>query len=113
MHQSLVFAKEAAMERISMASARTADPVKSGKPVARSGTFVLNGEYWTIGYGGANFSLRNVLGLSYIHRLLVYPDQEFHALDLLADASPGTTSQGPRTGSELRTDEQLTVRRTE
>jgi tetratricopeptide (TPR) repeat protein len=54
----------------------------------QSGTFVQHGEDWTIGFGTTSFPLRNVLGLSYIQRLLEHPGEQFHALDLLT----GTTS---------------------
>jgi predicted ATPase len=52
------------------------------------GRFVQHGEDWTIGYGAETFPLRNVLGLTYIQRLLQHPGEQFHALDLLS----GTTS---------------------
>jgi hypothetical protein len=53
----------------------------SGPP--QTGIFALTGEFWTVGYGGVNCSLRNSLGLSYLQRLLQHPGEEFHALDLL------------------------------
>jgi tetratricopeptide (TPR) repeat protein len=49
--------------------------------------FAPTGEYWVIGYPGHTFSLKGSKGLSYIHRLLQRPGEEFHALDLLG--SPG------------------------
>ena len=42
------------------------------------------GEFWTIGYSGKTFSLKDLKGLSYIQRLLQHPGEEFHALDLLS-----------------------------
>ncbi len=53
----------------------------SGPP--QTGIFALTGEFWTVGYGGVNCSLRNSRGLSYLQRLLQHPGEEFHALDLL------------------------------
>ncbi len=50
---------------------------------ATTGILTRNGEYWTVGYGGTNFSLRDVKGLNYIQRLLQHPGEEFHSLDLL------------------------------
>ena len=42
-------------------------------------TFVLNGDYLTVGYAGETFAARASKGLSYIHRLLANPGAEFHA----------------------------------
>jgi AAA ATPase domain/Cyclic nucleotide-binding domain len=61
----------------------------SDLPAVQSGTFVQHGEDWTIGYGVVSFLLRNVLGLTYIHRLLQHPGEQFHALDLLTGAVAG------------------------
>ena len=62
----------------------------------QAGIFARNGEYWSVGYGAARFSLKDIKGLSYIERLMQHPGQEFHALDLLTmgpaavdDASTG------------------------
>ena len=52
----------------------------------RTALFVLNGEYWTVGYAGKAFSLKASKGLAYIHRLLRHPNEEFHVLDLLSGA---------------------------
>jgi non-specific serine/threonine protein kinase len=56
-----------------------------GQP-ARHGTreAVLrrNGEYWTVAFEGPAFRLKDTLGLSYLARLVVSPDHEFHVLDL-------------------------------
>src|SRR5689334_13712299 len=106
MHQSLVSVEEAVMEQIRMASARMVDPAPAGKPAARSGTFVLHGDYWTIGYGGDSFSLRNVLGLSYIQLLLQHPAEAIHAFDLLTSAGAGTGTTDALAAS-LRNDEGL------
>ncbi len=51
---------------------------------AQQGTFAPFGDYWTIGSGDAAFALKDMLGLGYVCRLLQYPHQEFHALDLLS-----------------------------
>ena len=53
--------------------------------------FATTGEFWTIGYPGRTFSLKDSKGLGYIHRLLEHQGVEFHALDLLrgpADVLP-------------------------
>jgi hypothetical protein len=40
------------------------------------------GEYWTVGYGGKSYSLKDTKGLGYIAHLLRHPGVEFHVLDL-------------------------------
>src|SRR5579864_2042272 len=57
---------------------------------------VRNGEYWTIGYRGSNFQLRDVKGLTYIQRLLGHPGAEFHALDLITQTNPDSLSDSAR-----------------
>jgi predicted ATPase len=52
---------------------------------AQLGVFARTGEYWTVAYGGATFSLPHLKGLSYIQRLIRYPGQEIHALDLSSE----------------------------
>ncbi|HZY60646.1 MAG TPA: AAA family ATPase, partial [Candidatus Binataceae bacterium] len=54
--------------------------------------FARSGEYWTLGYGGRTFSLKDVLGLSYIQRLLQHPGEEFAAIDL--EAGPELPASG-------------------
>ena len=56
--------------------------------------FARTGEYWTLGYEGKTFSLKDVKGLSYIQRLLQHPGEEFHALDLLS--GPGSIQSANR-----------------
>src|SRR5271169_3569900 len=51
------------------------------------GLFRKEGDYWTVGYGGKVFRLKNCLGLSFIADLLLHPGTEFHVLDLGAEAS--------------------------
>lgn len=63
---------------------------------ARTGVFACNGEYWTLGYGGKSVQLRDIKGLSYIHRLLQYPGKEFHALDLLSGPGAIAPSEDAR-----------------
>ncbi len=60
-----------------------------GRAAAANGIFAVRGEYWTLGYGGTTFPLKDVKGLSYIQRLLQHPEEEFHSLDLLS--GPGST----------------------
>ncbi|HKN11558.1 MAG TPA: AAA family ATPase [Candidatus Binatus sp.] len=62
---------------------RRSHPGSQKVAVAKKGVFVCNGEYWTIGYADANFSLKDIKGLGYLQRLLQHPGEEFHSLDLL------------------------------
>lgn len=55
--------------------------------------FAQTGEYWTVRYGDASFSLKDVKGLSYIQRLLQHPGEEFHALDLLDRPAAGSSAE--------------------
>jgi tetratricopeptide (TPR) repeat protein len=57
--------------------------------------FAPNGEFWTIGYRGRTFSLKASKGLTYIHRLLQRPREEFHALDLLSGSDAGYVAESP------------------
>src|ERR1700689_1994535 len=49
---------------------------------AQTGVFRKEGEYWTVGYGGNSFRLRDTKGLGYLAHLLRHPGAEFHVLDL-------------------------------
>lgn len=49
---------------------------------SRAAVFAPMGEYWTIGYTGAVFSIKDSKGLTYLNRLLQHPGEEFHVLDL-------------------------------
>jgi hypothetical protein len=72
------------------------------KAAAQTGTFAVRGDYWSLGYGGPSFPLKDVKGLSYIQRLLQHPGQEFHSLDLLS--GPGSMNLAE---NELRTSVQI------
>jgi tetratricopeptide (TPR) repeat protein len=48
----------------------------------QNGIFRKEGEFWTVGYGGNTFRLRDTKGLGYIVHLLRHPTVEFHVLDL-------------------------------
>src|ERR1700688_4675501 len=76
---------------------------------AQKGVFRKEGEYWTVGYGGKAFRLKDSKGLGYLAHLLRHPGAEFHVLDLaggIADRrdgdEAGQSEQGlPRGGEEL------------
>jgi len=61
-------------------SSGTGDP--PGAPSAQTGVFRKEGEFWTVGYGGKSFRLKDSKGLGYLAHLLRHPAAEFHVLDL-------------------------------
>src|SRR5260370_35635199 len=63
------------------ARSSTGDPPPAVRS-AQAGLFRKEGEYWTVGYRGSSFCLRNVKGLGYLSHLLRHPASEFHVLDL-------------------------------
>ena len=63
-------------------SAGTGDPEPGVRP-AQKGVFRKEGEYWTVGYGGKAFRLKDTKGLGYLAHLLRHPGAEFHVLDLV------------------------------
>src|SRR6202022_1718227 len=54
-----------------------------GVRVVKKAVFRREGEYWTIGYGGKSFRLKDTKGLGYLAHLLRHPTVEFHVLDLV------------------------------
>jgi tetratricopeptide (TPR) repeat protein len=62
-------------------SAGDAHLASSSRSVQK-GIFRKEGEYWTVGYGGNTFRLKDTKGLGYIVHLLRHPTVEFHVLDL-------------------------------
>jgi uncharacterized membrane protein len=58
------------------------DDATPGGPSGRSGVFRKEREFWTVGYGGKPFRLKDSKGLGYLAHLLRHPAVEFHVLDL-------------------------------
>src|SRR6266853_5695581 len=56
--------------------------VFQGTSLPEQAIFRKEGEYWTVGYGGNTFRLKDTKGLGYIVHLLRHPTVEFHVLDL-------------------------------
>src|SRR5260370_29084178 len=96
---------------------------RSGRPVSTSvgdagpsvraapkGAFRKEGEYWTVGYGGNSFPLKDTKGLGYIAHLLRHPPIEFYVLDLPGgiarqrddDDTPQSAPRFPPRGGETR-----------
>jgi hypothetical protein len=48
------------------------------KSSAQQAFFRKEGEYWTIGYGGKDFRLKDTKGPRYLAHLLRHPGTEFH-----------------------------------
>src|ERR1700731_3417108 len=63
-------------------SAGKGGPAPSGR-YAQTGVFRKESEYWTVGYGGNSFRLKDTKGLGYLAHLLRHPAVEFHVLDLV------------------------------
>src|SRR5713226_2020122 len=61
------------------------DPTQGVRP-AEKGLLRKEGEYWTIGYDGRVFRLKDTKGLVYLVQLLRSPGTDFHALDLVGGA---------------------------
>ena len=74
---------------------------------AQTGVFRKEGEFWTVGYGGNSFRLKDSKGLGYLAHLLRHPGVEFHVLDLVGgiasqreDDEIGKSAQGLPPGTE-------------
>src|SRR6202140_5195719 len=79
----------------------------TGSRSSENGIFRNEGEFWTVGYGGKTFRLKDTKGLGYLVHLLRYPGVEFHVLDLVGgiasqreDDEIGKSSQGLPRGAE-------------
>ena len=58
-------------------------PGATGYRSSKNGIFRKEGEFWTVGYGGNSFRLKDSKGLGYLAHLLRHPGVEFHVLDLV------------------------------
>jgi hypothetical protein len=61
--------------------------------------FRKEGEYWTLGYAGQLWRLKDTQGLAHLAQLLRAPGTEFHALDLVRGSATGTDA-GEDAGAE-------------
>jgi AAA ATPase-like protein len=67
--------------------------------VPEQAIFHKEGEFWTVGYRGKFFRLKETKGLGYLAHLLRHPAAEFHVLDLaggIADERDEETGQSVR-----------------
>ncbi len=56
--------------------------------------FHKEGEYWTLGYAGQLYRLKDTQGFAHLAQLLRSPGMEFRALDLVRGSAPGPTAGG-------------------
>lgn len=71
-----------------VATAVPADQLDSRPQTAPGGEIFRNeGDYWLLTYEGATTRVKDAKGLHYLAQLLQHPGHEFHALDLLTQAS--------------------------
>jgi hypothetical protein len=88
----------------------TPDGPESGRPsgsphrLMHASIFRREGEYWSIGFEGQIFRLKDAKGLRYLGRLLEDPGREFHVLGLVAlEESPPPETPGALAGEVDRT----------
>src|ERR1700736_62267 len=91
-------------------SAGTADSGPSFRSVQK-GVFCKEGEYWTIGYGGNAFRLKDTRGLGYLPHLLRHPAGEFHLLDLFGGIGSPRGDVSSEAGQLLDDQAKVTYRR--
>ena len=77
---------------------RDEDSMSTG-PAPRDGpsVFRLEGDFWTVTYGGITSRLKDSRGMALLARLLAHPHRELHALDL-AGESTGVHAMASDTG---------------
>src|SRR5262249_10604173 len=99
-----------AQPRAALGAASVSSVPSRGSP--NQALFRKEGEYWTVGYGGSVFRLKDTKGLAYLAQLLRHPGTEFHALDLVggivdrseagADEANRSAAAIPKSGEELQ-----------
>ncbi len=97
-------ARETRSSRFGSAGAGGLGP---GVRADQEGVFRKEGEYWTVGFGGKAFRLKDTKGLGYVAHLLRHPGAEFHVLDLAGgiasqrqEDEPGQPAHGLPRGDE-------------
>ncbi|MGA9723242.1 MAG: hypothetical protein WBQ86_12365, partial [Candidatus Binatus sp.] len=65
--------------------------------------FRREGEYWTVGYGGATCRLKDMKGLGYIAHLIAHPGHRIHVLDLFAQV--GGSGAAPAPSADLQAED--------
>jgi len=90
---------------------KNAKPGATPSPGAQVGIFSRRGDYWTVGLGDIRFPIKDIKGLGYIQRLLLHPNKEFHALDLLSTAGGGAPAPDTVIGAEEALPVGIAIRR--
>lgn len=67
-----------------------------------SNQFHREGDFWTIGYRGKVFRLKDIKGMSYIARLLANPGVEVHAVDLMSGGALAPPAEDPAQDRNVR-----------
>lgn len=65
------------------------------------GVFILEGDIWTVVYGGRLTRLRDIKGLRYMARLLSHPGKEIHAIDLLGAGELAPSAGDPGSSRKI------------
>jgi len=102
--EALETARELGMAGVAEAASALLEetPAEAALP-ASVGVFRREGEYWTVGFGGDSFRLKDAKGLRHLARLLADPGTELFAADLammLDGAAPAATKGRPEPGLE-------------
>jgi hypothetical protein len=88
--------------RLSPSEARRLDVV-IGESAEGPAMFRREGEFWTLGYRGTTFRLRDLKGLAYIAYLLAHPGERIHVHELIAGVD-GVAHAGSVMGAEVSRD---------
>src|SRR5258705_10180393 len=83
---------EAEPSAAALASPTLANSARSVRS-AENGLLRKEGEYWTVGYGGRVFRLKDTKGLAYLAQLLRFPGTDVHALDLVGGTAGHSESR--------------------
>jgi tetratricopeptide (TPR) repeat protein len=92
--------------RLSPSEARRLDVV-IGEGAEGPAMFRREGEFWTLGYRGTTFRLRDLKGLAYIAYLLAHPGERIHVHELIARVD-GVAHTGSEMGAEVARDVPVT-----
>ena len=84
---------EAGPSDTSTSAAALSSPMLANPARTERGLLRKEGEYWTVGYGGRVFRLKDTKGLAYLAPLLRSSGAQFHALDLASDTGGDSESR--------------------
>ena len=84
---------EAGPSDTSTSAAALSSPMLANPARTERGLLRKEGEYWTVGYGGRVFRLKDTKGLAYLAQLLRSPGTDVHALDLVGDTADHSESR--------------------